>query len=54
MAKKKRIKQSAKTTLAEVTREMAKARVARSAREQSHMFGGTIMRPRRMGRGEQC
>jgi hypothetical protein len=36
MGKRKLQKQSAKATLAEVTKEMAKPRVARSAREHSH------------------
>jgi len=40
MSKKKTKKQSAKATLAEVTKEMAKPRVAMSAREQSSVFVG--------------
>jgi hypothetical protein len=37
MAKQKTPKQSAKATLAEVIKEMAKPRVAMSAREHYHM-----------------
>jgi hypothetical protein len=36
MVRTKTIRQSAKKTLAEVTQEMAKPRVAMSAREHSH------------------
>jgi len=43
MNKKKIKKQSAKATLAEVTREMAKPRVARSAREPSHIFRNKVL-----------
>jgi hypothetical protein len=38
MGVKKAAKPSAKATLAEVTREMEKPRVASSAREHSHVF----------------
>jgi hypothetical protein len=38
MGKRKTRKQSAKATLAEVIKEMAKPRVAMSAREQSHVL----------------
>jgi len=38
MRKEKIKKQSVKATLAEVAREMAKPRVAESAREPSHIF----------------
>jgi hypothetical protein len=38
MDKRKTKKQSAKATLAEVIKEMAKPRVAKSAREQSSVF----------------
>jgi hypothetical protein len=38
MGKRKTKKQSAKATLAEVIKEMAKPRVASSAREQSSVF----------------
>jgi len=40
MGKKKTKKQSAKATLAEVTKEMAKPRVAMSAREQGSVDVG--------------
>jgi hypothetical protein len=38
MRVKKAAKQSAKATLAEVTKEMERPRVASSAREHSHVF----------------
>jgi hypothetical protein len=41
MGKKKTKKQSAKATLAEVVKEMAKPRVASSAREHKARFVGT-------------
>jgi hypothetical protein len=43
MGKRKTKKQSAKETLAEVTKEMAKPRVARSAREHSHIFRDGVL-----------
>jgi hypothetical protein len=43
MGKKKTKKQSAQTTLAEVIKEMAKPRVARSAREHSHIFRNEVL-----------
>jgi hypothetical protein len=43
MGKRKTKKQSAKETLAEVTKEMAKPRVARSAREHSHIFRDEVL-----------
>jgi TolA-binding protein len=48
MGKRKTKKQSAKATLAEVIKEMAKPRVASSAREQSSVF-----LERSSSRGEQ-
>jgi hypothetical protein len=48
MGKKKTKKQSAKATLAEVIKEMAKPRVATSAREWSSVFS-----ERSSSRGEQ-
>jgi hypothetical protein len=38
MSKNKAKKRSAKATLAEVTKEMAKPRVAKSARQPNHIF----------------
>ena len=43
MGKRKTKEQQDKTTLAEVTREMAKPRVAMSAREHSHTFGMKVL-----------
>jgi hypothetical protein len=43
MGKRKPKKQSDKATLAEVTKEMAKPRVARSAREHSHIFRDQVL-----------
>jgi hypothetical protein len=43
MGKRKQKKQSAKATLAEVTKEMAKPRVARSAREHGHIFRDEVL-----------
>jgi hypothetical protein len=43
MGKRKAKKQSAKETLAEVIKEMAKPRVARSAREHSHFFRNQVL-----------
>ena len=43
MGKRKAKKQSDKATLAEVTKEMAKPRVARSAREHSHIFRNQVL-----------
>jgi len=43
MDKRKQKKQSAKATLAEVVKEMAKPRVARSAREDSHIFRDKVL-----------
>jgi hypothetical protein len=43
MGKRKEKKQSAKATLAEVVKEMAKPRVARSAREHSHVFRDEVL-----------
>ena len=43
MSKRKQTKQSAKTTLAEVVKEMAKPRVASSAREDSHIFRDEVL-----------
>ena len=43
MAKKKTKKQSDKDTLAEVTKEMAKPRVAMSAREHSHILRDDLL-----------
>jgi hypothetical protein len=43
MGKKKARKQSAKATLAEVTKEMAKPRVAMSAREHSHIVRNEVL-----------
>jgi hypothetical protein len=52
MGKKKHKKQWNKATLAEVTKEMAKPRVARSARQHSHVFPEDITRLRQASRGE--
>jgi hypothetical protein len=43
MGKKKAKKQSAQTTLAEVIKEMARPRVAMSAREHSHIFRNEVL-----------
>jgi hypothetical protein len=43
MGRRKTKKQSAKATLAEVTREMAKPRVAMSAREHSHIARNEVL-----------
>jgi hypothetical protein len=43
MDKRKQKKQSAKATLAEVVKEMAKPRVASSAREDSHIFRDEVL-----------
>jgi hypothetical protein len=43
MGKRKTKKQSAKTTLAEVMKEMAKPRVATSARENGHIFRNAVL-----------
>jgi hypothetical protein len=43
VAKKKSKKQSAKATLAEVIKEMAKPRVAMSAREHSHILRNEVL-----------
>jgi hypothetical protein len=43
MGKTKAKKQSAEATLAEVTKEMAKPRVAMSARESSHTFRNEVL-----------
>jgi len=43
MAKRKTQKQSAKATLAEVIREMAKPRVAMSAREHYHIIRNEVL-----------
>ena len=43
MGKRKNKKQSAKATLAEVIKEMAKPRVARSARGQSSVFWNEVL-----------
>jgi hypothetical protein len=43
MGKKKAKKQSAKATLAEVVKEMARPRVASSAREQSPFFRNEVL-----------
>ena len=43
MGKRKPKKQSAKATLAEVAKEMAKPRVARSARKQSHILRNEVL-----------
>ena len=43
MGKKKTKKQSAKATLAEVTKEMAEPRVASSAREHRHILRNEIL-----------
>ena len=43
MSKRKPKKQSDKATLAEVAKEMAKPRVARSAREDSRMFRNEVL-----------
>jgi TolA-binding protein len=43
VAKKKSKKQSAKATLAEVVKEMAKPRVAMSAREHSHFLRNEVL-----------
>ena len=53
MGKKKSKKQWDKATLADVTKEMAKPRVARSAREHSHVFPEDITRLRQASRGER-
>jgi hypothetical protein len=49
VGKKKTKKQSAKATLAEVVKEMAKPRVAMSAREHS-----PVLSERSSSRGERC
>jgi hypothetical protein len=43
MGKRKAKKQSAKATLAEVIKEMAKPRVASSAREQGHISRDKVL-----------
>jgi hypothetical protein len=43
MDKRKQKEQSAKATLAEVVKEMAKPRVASSAREDSHIFRDEVL-----------
>jgi hypothetical protein len=43
MAKRKTQKQSAKATLAEVIKEMAKPRVAMSAREHRHIVRSDVL-----------
>jgi hypothetical protein len=43
MGKRKQEKQSAKATLAEVVKEMAKPRVASSAREDSHILRDEVL-----------
>jgi hypothetical protein len=43
MSKKETKKQSAKATLAEVIKEMAKPRVASSAREHRHIFRDDVL-----------
>ena len=43
MGKKKTKKQSAQATLAEVIKEMARPRVAMSAREHSHIFRNEVL-----------
>ena len=43
MAKRKTQKQSAKATLAEVIKEMAKPRVAMSAREHCHIVRSEVL-----------
>jgi hypothetical protein len=43
MSKRKTKKQSAKATLAEVIKEMAKPRVAKSAREQNSVFRNEVL-----------
>jgi hypothetical protein len=43
MPKRKPKRLSAKATLAEVTKEMAKPRVARSAREDSRIFRNEVL-----------
>jgi hypothetical protein len=43
MRKRKPKKQSPKATLAEVVKEMAKPRVASSARDDSHIFRDEIL-----------
>ena len=43
MGKRKIKKQSAKATLAEVMKEMAKPRVASSAREHSHIVRNEVL-----------
>ena len=43
MAKRKVIKQSDKETFAEVIKEMAKPRVAMSAREHGHSFRDEVL-----------
>jgi hypothetical protein len=43
MGKRKTKKQSAKATLAEVVKEMAKPRVAMSAREQDHISRNEVL-----------
>ena len=43
MGKKKINKQSARETLSEVIKEMAKPRVATSAREHSHIFRNELL-----------
>jgi len=43
MGKRKIKKQSAKATLAEVIKEMAKPRVASSARQQSSVFRNEVL-----------
>ena len=43
MRKKKTEKQSAKATIAEVAKEMAKPRVVSSAREQNHILRNEVL-----------
>ena len=43
MSKRKTKKQTAKATLAEITKEMAKPRVAKSARHDSRIFRNEVL-----------
>jgi hypothetical protein len=43
MSKRKTKKQTAKATLAEITKEMAKPRVAKSARDDGRIYGDELL-----------